>query len=151
MVFKNGELLRTYYYRVSLDDLIDRTRLEFHFSDFVDKNDENPDASSPLNMGGGENYEFHEMDLYFSDETVARDIQLFKENAHGDSHQILNLASNTSKHVHYDRGDFNSSIDRKIIPTATLNPENWRFVISRSSAPNLLTGDLAITLVVRIQ
>lgn len=158
MVFKHGELLRTYYYR--LDDLelsTDGVWLNVNFSDFVDKNGLPPDrpiAVSNAVRSGGEVYEFHEMDIYFSDTANNKTLQFYKVNAFGTNHEIFIIVSTNAIWIHYDQNDFESSIDRLIVTgqlsNRDINPEDWLLQIYQAGPGDALTGALEITLVVRV-
>jgi len=164
MVFKNGELLRTYYLRVDLVEILHGASLTFHFTDFRDENGNAPDVAIS-NQGGGEIYEFKQLDLEFTDTTFNRDIQIFKINAFGYVHELLIFVGSNAQYLHYDKNDFRSSITRMLpaginrnintMPGNNLvqintNSENWRFYIAENGAGDNYAGELRLTLVVRV-
>jgi len=159
MVFKNGELLRTYYFRMNFDEDSDGVWVDILFTDFRDKNGQAP-ATPQSGLGGGEIYEFKEMDFLFSDINNDRDIQFFKRNAFGIDHEIFILVGDNNMYIHYDRTDLNTSIDRSFVTNnnvqdnrgnnSQIDPENWLLSIYQDGPGDVLTGTLEITLVVRV-
>jgi len=153
MVFKNGELLRTYYYTVVLNE---EDELTFLFSEFVDKNGTPPDYTGANNnlMGGGEIYEFKEMDIYFSDTVNTRTLQFYKRPAFRIADHEIFIQTNNNEYTHYDKTDFRTSIDRNVVtPAGEATPlnEDWVFLLYPDGQGDVLTGTLSITMVVRVQ
>ncbi|MHA1277353.1 MAG: hypothetical protein ACTSQ8_09200 [Candidatus Helarchaeota archaeon] len=161
MVFKNGELLRFYYEAIDLDELSSPS-VDILFSETSDKNQISPDKDegdlqSVSVVGGGEIYEFCELDIKLN-LSKAYTIYIYKIDMLGNEFLISMDAGLTASYLHYDFNDFYSRIDRKITPgthelsgggTEEHSPEDWKIVISTDDESNL-TGELDLAWVVRV-
>jgi len=156
MVFKNGELLRTYYYWYDFTGKGESSH-NILFTEFADKRGGayGPDgagaAADSAVLGGGEIYELTELDITFS-ATQGRDLDFYKINMFEWVHHLINVDNTNAASIHYDRNDLRTSVDRtvptEVRATDTVRPENWRLVLA--AVQGNLTGDVRITMVVRV-
>lgn len=145
MVFKNGELLRTYYMVRNFNANEDSWR----FSDMIDKNGLTPDQL------GDVIYEFKEISIHFTDEQTAQSttFTMTKEPGPGAAWDVIEWQGYTGAVENYglSKNNVRSWIDTTPSPNAVLpstvlaiRKEDWLFTFENH------VGDYAyITLVVR--